>query len=208
MRLGYRLASIFLKALFRLIFGLKIYGAEQVPNRGRLLIACNHISKLDSPIVGASIPREVVYAAQKEIFKGLLGKVISYFNAIPVTRTGFDRSAINILTDKLIDDQAVLMFIQGGISRGDEVKRPKPGVGMLALKTNTDILPMRIIGSDRSERGWKETAKLFFRSGAIKIYFGNVISISSFEDLPSDSKESPRMIAEKVMSEINQLGEG
>ena len=208
MRLGYRLASTFLKSLFRLVFGLKIYGAERVPHIGRLLIACNHISKLDSPIVGASIPREVVYAAQREIFRGWMGTVIRYFNAIPVTRSGFDRSAINILTDKLNEDQAVLMFIQGGISRGHEVKKPKPGIGMLALKTNTDILPMRIVGSDKSERGWRETAKLFFHSGAIKIYFGKVISISNFDDLPEDSKESPRRIAEIVMIEINKLGEG
>ncbi len=208
MRLGYRLASIALRNIFKFLFGLKIYDSKRVPTAGRLLIACNHISKLDSPIVGASIPREVVFAAQKEIFRGFLGVVIRYFNAIPVTRSGFDRSAISILTDKLTEERAVLMFIQGGISRGDEIKIPKPGIGMLSLKTDTDILPVKIMGSEKSERGWREASKLFFRSGAIRIYFGNIIKVDSIENLPKDSKESPRILAELVMSEINSLGKG
>ncbi len=98
----YRFAQYLVFAFFKILFGLRIEGSENVPTSGPFILGSNHSSWFDPPIIGCCCPREISYAAKKELFEiFLLGPIIRFYNAIPVSRSGFDRTALVKLGETL-----------------------------------------------------------------------------------------------------------
>ena len=81
--------------LMRLLFRLEAVGRELVPATGPVLIVSNHVSVLDPPLVGGSVPRPVYFMAKEELFRiPLFGRLIRSLNARPVRRDGSDMRAL------------------------------------------------------------------------------------------------------------------
>ncbi len=197
-RIGYWMVWFLTRFLARVIFGLKIYGLEHVPMEGPLIVAANHKSYLDPPLAGISIPRMMHYFAKRELFENPLFRlIISSFNAIPVRRGTFDPTALGIVSDILKNGQAILMFPEGTRGRGADFLPPKPGIGMLAARTNAPVLPAFIYRTDV----WKQA--IFSRRG-LRVYFGAVITSEEISRFPKD-RDGYRMLAEEVMKRIRDL---
>lgn len=198
MRFGYRFVHRFVYYAMKLPFGTRVYGADNVPREGKLLIVSNHISEYDPPILGSTIPREVYYAAKVNLFKGILGKIISYLNGVPVRRSGSDTEAVKTLVRVLREDKAVLIFPEGTRSLDPNGMDPKAGVGMIAMMAKADLLPVRIFGTHL----WPKNA---FRPGAVTVQFGKRISLQKMLDASVDRKEAYRKIAEEIMRQVQSL---
>lgn len=124
-----------------------IYGAEQVPRTGPFILASNHASFLDPPIVGAAVPREICYFARKTLFKGAFGKLITDLNSIPVDRDGSDVSAIKKVLAKLKQGEGIIMFPEGTRTSDGNLQPARSGVGMIACKTGVPVVPVRVYGT-------------------------------------------------------------
>lgn len=185
----YVFCKITVRWLLYLFFGLRISGAARVPRNGALILAANHVSNFDPPVLGAVFPRRLNFVAKEELFRNrIFGAFLRQLGAFPLRRGGADAAAIKEAVQRLRKDQAVLIFPQGTRTVA-EGSRVRAGVGFLAAKTNAAVIPARIIGTDVIlPRGAK-----YPRRGTVKVVFGNPMRI---EDSESYEDFSARVLGE------------
>lgn len=135
--------------LLRAIFGLRIVGIENVPSTGGVVVAANHISNFDPPILGVAMPRPVFYMAKVELFSiPVLGPLIRRLNAFPVDRAAGGTAALRASLRLLKDGRCVVVFPEGGRNvTGTNVE--KGGAAFLAAAAGVPILPAAIVGTRR-----------------------------------------------------------
>jgi 1-acyl-sn-glycerol-3-phosphate acyltransferase len=134
----------------RLTCGFRSVGAEHVPREGAVLLAANHISALDPPVVGAATSRHLHYMAKAELFRiPFLGWLIRTLNAHPVEREGADVAALRHARLLLREGKALLVFPEG--TRGTEglLAPGRAGAGMLAAHSEAPVVPVYIQGTGR-----------------------------------------------------------
>ena len=113
-RIPYAFEQFLFRTIARLLWGLRIEGAENVPRHGAVIIASNHKSYFDPLLVGGACRREIHYMAKKELFATRLGRWwMRSSNAIPVARSGFDKNAIEMALAALRGGAALLVFPRG-----------------------------------------------------------------------------------------------
>jgi 1-acyl-sn-glycerol-3-phosphate acyltransferase len=151
MRLSYRFVACVLRAWFRLGYRLEVRGLEHIPATGSLVLASNHQSNADPPLIGAFFPREISFVAKKQLFENpLLGKLIRFFNAIPLDRSGVDIRALKEIRSRLADGRDLLVFPEGTRSRDGRLGKPRAGLGLIVSAAEVDVLPVLILGSRKS----------------------------------------------------------
>jgi len=143
--------------VFHGYFRGRIYGIEQVPQRGKLIVVANHASDFDPPIVSNCVGRPVAYMAKEELFQvPVLSQAIRLYGAYPVKRGTADRSAIRAALAQLERGWAVGIFLQGTRTRDGRIAAPKLGAALLAAKAQAPLLPVCLWGSHRvfPQGGW------------------------------------------------------
>lgn len=202
MRLHYRLSWLFLNLIARLFFGFRVFGRELVPRDGAVIIASNHISYCDPPIVGSGVPREVYFLAKEELFRNrAFGWLIRQYNAIPLKRSVGDVGAVKKAVELLRQGRAVLMFPEGTRSLSGRLLKPKPGVGMIASLTSAPIVPAYVHGTN-------QLGKAFLRRTRFEVRFGKPINPNEIVITGGTKREQYLAISEEVMKRIAQLAEG
>lgn len=205
MRAYYSVPWIALNAVLGGVYRWEVKGRERVPRTGGLIVASNHVSYWDPPVVGSAIPRETFYLAKEELFASrLFGSLISSYNSIPIRRGVADLSGMSRAVAALRDGKALLMFPEGSRMRDGELHPPRPGVGMMAVHADVPIVPCYISGSNRP-RQW-----MLWRS-RLRVWFGPAFK---WQDLAgADTDLTPgrplyQRIGEAVMREIAALRSG
>ena len=146
--------------------GWEIRGREHVPRKGGLIVAANHVSFWDPPLIGSALPREAYFLAKEELFRTFgLGPLIRSVNAIPIRRGVADLSGLSRAMETLRRGEALLMFPEGSRMRDGELHPARPGVGMMAVHADALVVPCYISGSGRP-RLW------LFRRRRVRIWFG------------------------------------
>ena len=135
----------------RIFHGLRVEGAAKVPREGGLVIASNHFSAWDPPLLGASIPREVHFMAKKELFERHWSRLLMVgLRAFPVDRKGSDIGAVKDAMRRLKKGLVVAIFVQGTRNKGDV--DPLDGASFLALRVGVPLQPTAIWRQGRSFR--------------------------------------------------------
>lgn len=198
MRSLYKWSWLFLNILLKTLFGFRVQGQEMVPTDGAVIIASNHISLLDPPVVGAAIPRETHFLAKKELFKNrLLAWIIKAYNTVPVSRGRPDRAALRRIAELLRQGHAVLLFPEGTRGPGGTLLSGKLGVGKLAVEAQVPIVPAYICSSNRLRQ-------TLFRKRRLTVSFGCPIPRNWIGTLGQD-KSAYRQIVQEVMQRIEAL---
>jgi 1-acyl-sn-glycerol-3-phosphate acyltransferase len=166
--------QVAVRRLMELLFGMRVTGAGNVPVEGPLLVACNHISEMDPPVLACAMPRTLHFMAKKELFSNrLLDRFFRNVRAFPVDRGTADRQAIRTASDLLSSGEAVAIFPEGTRSVDGRQLAPRPGLGLLALSTGAPVLPVYVSGTDRL------FLSVFQRPG-FRVVFGSIIPGSEF----------------------------
>jgi 1-acyl-sn-glycerol-3-phosphate acyltransferase len=132
-------------------FRLSATGTDRVPREGPLLIASNHVSLLDPPLVGCMCPRELDYMAKAELFRiPGLGGLIRRLNAHPVDRTGSDSAALRLALRLLEGGRALLVFPEGTRGVEGRLQAARAGAGMLAALSKAPVVPVYVQGTGRA----------------------------------------------------------
>ncbi len=145
----------FVRWLFRIIFKVfvrtKVYGAEQVPAQGPVVVVSNHESMLDMFLIGYRVPRYIKWMAKEELFKNkLFGKLLMALGAYPVKRGSRDVGAARTTKELLEKGEIIGIFPQGTRSKGRGKKLPaKPGFVRFAIDGDAMIQPVAIWGKIR-----------------------------------------------------------
>lgn len=196
----YRRTQTFIRTVFRTLFGLRIEGQENVPAEGPFILASNHQSWFDPPVIGACSPREIFYAAKKELFDTfILGPLVKFYNAIPIQRSGFSRSALVKLGEALEVGSGIIIFPEGTRFLDGRLRPPKAGVGMLALRHRVRIVPVYISGSSILRY------QTFRRK--LRVKFGRSFTLEEIGLADVEGKEGYRAVTEEVMRRIAAVGE-
>jgi 1-acyl-sn-glycerol-3-phosphate acyltransferase len=150
----------------RVITGYRVTGRERVPLAGGVIIASNHISFWDPPLIGVVAPRELFFLAKEELFRTpVLGPFLRSVNSIPIRRGVADLSGMSRAMERLREGAALVMFPEGSRMRDGELHPARPGVGMMAVHADVPIVPCYVSGSDR-QRQW------LYRGARVRISFG------------------------------------
>jgi 1-acyl-sn-glycerol-3-phosphate acyltransferase len=125
-----------------------IYGADRVPQQGRLLVVSNHSSDFDPPILSACVRRPVAYMAKEELFQvPVLKQAIKAYGAYPVKRGSADRSAMRAAIASIESGWATGVFLDGTRTPDGRIHDPKLGAAWIAQKTESAILPVSLWGT-------------------------------------------------------------
>ncbi|MEL6135836.1 MAG: lysophospholipid acyltransferase family protein [Cyanobacteria bacterium J06628_6] len=136
--------------MLRGYFRGRVYGVENVPRKGPLIVVANHASDFDPPIVSCAVRRPVSYMAKEELFKvPVLAPAIRAYGAYPVKRGSADRSAIRAALQQLENGWAVGIFLQGTRTHDGRIPNPKLGAALIAAKAQVPLLPLSLWGTHR-----------------------------------------------------------
>ncbi len=198
MRLSYSGPTFLIRNLARLLFRMKIIDVENIPSKGPFILACNHISYFDPPLVGSSFKREVHFMAKKELFRNrLFGRLISHFNAHPINRDSFDKAAIEMISRVLNSDQGVMIFPEGTRAKKGTFLPPRPGIGMIAISNSIPVVPAYINGAN-------DLWGCFLGRSRLGVIFGQPMDKAELEHYEKD-KQGYRRLAEDIMARIKAL---
>src|SRR6202158_482913 len=99
----YRAGWIGFRVLFRFYFGWRVYNAERVPSEGSVILASNHASFLDPPLVGSGLRRGINYLARENLFRFPgIGWLLRKWSAVPVDRDGGGAAGLKAILDRLL----------------------------------------------------------------------------------------------------------
>ena len=172
--------------------GMRVVGAEKVPKIGPVILAPNHVSFFDPPVVSCASPRVVVFMAKEELFKPpVFGPLIRSLNAYPVKRGKGDTSAVRLALSELNDGSTLILFPEGTRGDGKTLLPMQAGVALLAQKTGASVVPVGICGTHKI---LPKGAKLP-RFSRLKIVFGKPFK---FEEVGGRTAFSERLEREIV----------
>jgi len=189
--------SIF-RIIAAFIFRVKIIGRENIPEQGGFILASNHISYYDPPLVGCCIKREVYFFAKRELFGFKpFGWILREVNARPVNRAGVDRAAIESAVAILKSGNGLTVFPEGTRSKTKDFLPVKPGIGMIARQAEVPIVPAYIHGTNQL---WN----CFTGRTRLSVSYGEPISAEWIRSQDM-TKEGYLAIADEIMGRIVRL---
>ena len=164
---------------YKIFFGAKFYGVDNVPLTGGVLFCVNHLSNNDPVIVATHIRRRLRFMAKKELFKiPLLNSIVKAFGAFPIDRSTSDLGAVRASLSILKGGDGLMIFPEGRRNKRFLPEKVKPGALTIAAKANVPILPVYIKGKYR----------LF---GKTEVFYGKPISPEILQEvLANASKDS------------------
>lgn len=161
----------------KLVYRLRVEGKENIPKNNEYIVAPNHLSTLDPPLVAAIFPRPVAFMAKKELFENpFLCWWLNWLGAFAVDRENLSVSTIRTVLTIRKTDWVFGIFPQGKRQEPGEISGVTKGFASLAKTTKCGILPVGIVGS--------QEAKYIPFSGKITVKIGKIIPYSeNVEDM-------------------------
>jgi 1-acyl-sn-glycerol-3-phosphate acyltransferase len=170
-----------------------------------VIVASNHISFWDPPLIGAAVPRELHFLTREDLFgTPVVGTLIRSMNAIPIRRGVADLTGMSRAMDRLKGGAALLMFPEGSRMQDGGSHPARPGVGMMAVNADVPIVPCCITGSERQWKWWTRGAR-------VRLWFGPARTWRELAGAGMDHSPGRALyqqVGEAVMREIAILRTG
>ncbi len=205
-RFFYALILFLAKIFFKIFYRYKVYGKENFPS-GAAILACNHLSFLDPPLVAISSPEEIHFMAKKPLFTvPLFGRFIHLLNAHPVNENSSNAKVFQLVIDLLMEGKKVLLFPEGARSRSGKLQQLQSGVGLLAFRTKATIVPVFVKGTFEV---WKRGKKFPSPFGKLICVFGApIIWEFSEEKSKKEQIDSCMLELESSLQKLEKWAEG
>jgi 1-acyl-sn-glycerol-3-phosphate acyltransferase len=195
------------RTLYKFYFRWHVYNAERVPLEGAVILASNHASFLDPPLVGSGVRRGINYLARENLFRfPVMGWVLRQWQVVPVDRDGGGAAGLRAILDRLLTGGAIILFPEGTRTRDGRLQPARSGIGLTVIKSTAPVVPVRVFGTfqayGRSMR--------FPRPRPVSVKYGQPMR---FEQLSAEAKvcSKPRLkeiyqqVADDIMAAIARL---
>jgi 1-acyl-sn-glycerol-3-phosphate acyltransferase len=204
----YRLGWIGFRAVFKFYFGWRVHTSERVPLTGPVILASNHASFLDPPLVGAGIQRGINYLARASLFRfPVLGWILHEWQVVPVDRDGGGAKGLKAILDRLLGGGAIILFPEGTRSPNGELQPARSGIGLTVIKSEAPVVPVRVFGTFEAYNRKMRFPRPF---QSVVVKYGRPMR---FEKLRAEARtcSKPRLkliyqeVADEIMSAIAAL---
>lgn len=140
---------------FRVLTRARFYGVERIPAEGGIVVASNHFSWVDPPLVGSACPRRIQFVAKIEAHRAPgLGQLIRAHGTLPIRRGESDREAVRKMREAVREGGALGLFVEGTRQRSGVPGRVQPGAAMVALQEGVPVVPVALHGTQHW-RPWR-----------------------------------------------------
>lgn len=196
---------VFYMIRFKLVYRLEVYGKENIPDDNNFIVAANHLSTLDPPLVCGVMNKPVAYMAKKELFENpFMRWWLNWLGAFAVDREKLGVSTIKTVKNLKNTDWVLGIFPQGTRQEAGEISHITKGFASLAKSTKCGILPVGITGTQEVKR-FLFSGKIIVRIGKVIPYTDDVAGMvvdweKSIEDLTGFKYVQDEKIEEKVNS--------
>ncbi len=160
-----------LKVIYWALFRYTVEGAENVPSSGGVIIASNHLSYIDPPLIGIALKRRPLFVAKGSLFDNpLIGWFVRLYS-LPIDRDNPKPSTLKEAVRALRSGRVLVIFPEGTRSSDGSIGEGKRGVGLLAALGRVPVVPTLVEGTERAlPRG-----ALFIRPAKVRVTFGRPI---------------------------------
>lgn len=187
----YFLLKATLGHIFLLLFRYRVEGAENIPKKGKIILAGNHTGHLDPLIIQMATNRQLWFVTGPAAFNvPIVRKLLKYYNVLPL-KFGKGLEAIDAANHKLEAGEAVIIFPEGKFTSDGNLCKFNRGVGLMSKATNTPIIPFAIKGGFETWGKGRKLPKLF---NEIVVQFGQPV-----KEFDKDEKE----IAFELQKRVN-----
>jgi 1-acyl-sn-glycerol-3-phosphate acyltransferase len=144
----YRAGWLLSRAFFATYCRWRVYNPERVPRTGPVILASNHASHLDPPLVGAGLPRDINYLARETLFHfPVFGAILRAVNSVPVDREGGGAAGLRAILDRLLAGGGIILFPEGTRTRDGRLQPARSGIGLTVIKSSAPVVPVRVFGT-------------------------------------------------------------
>ena len=210
MGVSYWVAWSLSRLIFATYFRWKVFHADRVPLEGPVILAANHASYLDPPLVGSGLERAINYLARDNLFKyPILGWLLRSWNAVPVDREGGGGAGLKAILDRLLAGGGIILFPEGTRSPDGGLRAARSGIGLTVIKSNALVVPVRVFGTFEA---WGRQSSLP-RPRGVAVKYGRPMDFAAFRE-EARSCAKPRLkeiyqeIADQIMKAIGDLRMG
>jgi len=210
-----RINRVFLRPIFRMVFHVlgrvKITGKENVPFGKPYVIAMNHISIFDPPLLVAFWPEEPEVIGAADVFqKKGQGVILSMYGVIPVHRGDYDRVLLDKIWAVLKMGRPLVIAPEGGRSHVPAMRRALPGVGYIIEHAQVPVLPVGLIGAtddfwQRSQLSWRAMSGRRGERPQLEMRIGKPIHFPPITEKGAGRRETRQRNADLVMRHIAGL---
>jgi len=207
MNLSYRIAWLGFRAVYATYFRWRVFNPERVPRTGPVILAANHASFIDPPLVGSGLTRDINYLARESLFRfPVVGAILRSWNAVPVDRDGGGAKGLKIILGRLLAGGGIILFPEGTRTQDGNLQPARSGIGLTVIKSAAPVVPVRVFGTFAAYgRNHK-----FPRPKKIVVKYGVPMN---FEKLRAEAKvcSKPRLkeiyqeVADEIMAAIAKL---
>lgn len=196
--LFYRFTKLVIGLILLVWTRKEVAGLENVPRRGPVILASNHVNLLDPPLLAVLLPRRIVYMGKIELWKTpIIGPLYTLAGFIPVQRFGADLAALRKAEKALRQNHVLGMFPEGTRSRKPGLGKGQPGTAIIALRSGAPIVPVAVTGT-----AGVAVPRSFFRVTRVRVVFGKPFELPKGRRLTTELVEQ---CTERIMKEIAVL---
>jgi len=196
MNFVYFLGWCFFRLVYATYFRWRVFNPERVPLAGPVILASNHASFLDPPLVGAGVKRGINYLARDTLFRFPgIGWLLRRWNSVPVDREGGGAAGLKAILDRLLAGGAIILFPEGTRTRDGKLQRARSGIGLTVIKSNATVVPVRVFGTYEA---YGRHVK-FPRPRKIAVKYGRPMN---FEELRAEAKSCSKARLKEIYQEV------
>lgn len=198
-------------AFFRLLytagFRCKYYHPERIPASGPVILAANHASFFDPPLVGSGLRRDINYLARESLFRApIMAWALRNVNVVPVDRDGGGARGLKAILDRLLDGGAIILFPEGTRTSDGYLQPARSGIGLTVIKSAAPVVPVRVFGTFQAFGRHMR----FPRPSRLAVKYGHPLT---FAALRAEAAHCPKPrlkqiyqeVADQLMAEISKL---
>jgi 1-acyl-sn-glycerol-3-phosphate acyltransferase len=148
MNLVYFLGWSVFRTVYTVYFRWRVYNAGRLPLQGGVILASNHASFLDPPLIGSGVRRGINYLARENLFRfPIMGWVLRQWQVVPVDRDGGGGAGLKAILDRLLAGGAIILFPEGTRTRDGRLQPARSGIGLTVIKSTAPVVPVRVFGT-------------------------------------------------------------
>ncbi len=196
----YQTLGYFLRGCFKVFYRYRVYGNSHV-QAGAAILAPNHVSFLDPPLVGAGCPEEVHFLARASLFKPpFFSWLLPRLNAHPLHKNTQDIQSLRLICQLLSEGKKVVIFPEGIRSATGELQPIKTGIAMLAMRMQCPLIPVYLQGAFEA---WPRHSRWPKFGARITCVFGKPIHPQQFSG--THKKQMQEALAQQVQQSLTNL---